>query len=90
MATIRFTSALRRFFPTLTETTIEAGTVHSIMKQLENKYPGISTYLLDDAGRLRQHVNVFINQELIRDREKLNDAVQTTDEVVIFQALSGG
>jgi molybdopterin synthase sulfur carrier subunit len=90
MATVKFTSALKRFFPALTETSVEGESVSDVMKRLEQKYPGISHYLTDDAGRLRQHVNVFVNNELIRDREKLQDAVRPGDVIVVFQALSGG
>ena len=69
---------------------MEANSIHELIAALEQKHPGLSTYLIDDAGKLRQHVNVFIKNELIRDRDKLSDAVQKNDEVLIFQALSGG
>lgn len=52
--------------------------------------PALRSYLLDDQGRVRKHVNVFINNEAIRDRDSLSDPVTETDEVFVFQALSGG
>ena len=90
MPKVKFTSALKRFFPTLTETDVEAATIKDVIQSIEKKYPGISTYLVDDTGRLRQHVNVFVQDELIRDREQLSDKVDARAEVLIFQALSGG
>jgi len=90
MPKVKFTSALKRFFPSLSETVVEATTIHDVIRSIEKKYPGISNYLVDDAGRLRQHVNVFVQDELIRDREQLSDVVNEKDEVLIFQALSGG
>jgi sulfur-carrier protein len=90
MPNVKFTSALKRFFPSLKETVVEASSIHEVIAVLELKHPGLSTYLVDDTGKLRQHVNVFIKNELIRDRDKLSDAVQMNDEVFIFQALSGG
>lgn len=90
MPKVKFTSALKRFFPALAETTVEANSVRELISALENKHPGLSSYLLDDAGKLRQHVNVFIKNELIHDREQLSDAIQKNDDVLIFQALSGG
>jgi molybdopterin converting factor small subunit len=90
MPEVKFTSALKRFFPTLTATSVEASTVNEIISALEKKYPGISSYLIDDVGQLREHVNIFLKDELIRDREKLSDKVEAKDEVLIFQALSGG
>lgn len=90
MANVKFTSALKRFFPTLATTNVEAATISEIISAIEKKYPGISSYLVDDTGQLRQHVNIFLKDELIRDREKLSDKVEAKDEVLIFQALSGG
>jgi sulfur-carrier protein len=90
MPKVKFTSALKRFFPALVETTVDANSVRELISVLENKHPGLSSYLLDDAGKLRQHVNVFVKNELIHDREQLSDAIQKNDDVLIFQALSGG
>jgi molybdopterin converting factor small subunit len=90
MVKVKFTSALRRFFPTLSETTVEASNIRDVIKALEKSHPGLSGYLVDDAGRLRQHVNVFVKDDLIKDRVRLSDPVKEDDEVLIFQALSGG
>lgn len=90
MATVKFTSALKRFFPSLSETTVEASTIRGVIEGLEQHYPGLSGYLVDDSGKLRPHVNVFVKNQLISDREQLSDTVAANDRVVIFQALSGG
>ena len=37
-----------------------------------------------------RHVNIFVRQEPIYDREELSDKVGEADEVFIVQALSGG
>lgn len=52
--------------------------------------PLLRSYIVDDQGRLRRHVNVFVNSQMIVDRDRLSDAVQPDDEVFVFQALSGG
>ena len=90
MAKVKLTSALKRFFPALTELNVDASNVQDVIILLENEHPGISGYLLDDRGHLRQHVNIFVKGELINDRENLSDHLGEGDEVLIFQALSGG
>jgi molybdopterin synthase sulfur carrier subunit len=90
MPKVKFTSALKRFFPSLDEMDVEATTVHDLLVVLEQKHPGLSAYLVEESGQLRKHVNVFVKDELIRDREKLTDPVKKNDVVLIFQALSGG
>jgi molybdopterin converting factor small subunit len=90
MAKVKFTSALKRFFPSLSETSVEASNIHEVIEALEKKHPGLSGYIVDDAGQLRQHVNVFVKDDLIKDRIMLSDKVEEEDEIHIFQALSGG
>ncbi len=90
MAKIRFTSALKRFFPTLTEIEIEGDTVREVLNNIEKIHPGISNYLIEDDGALRKHVNIFVRGNLIENRTKLSDTVKNNDELLIFQALSGG
>ena len=90
MAKLKFTAALKRFFPTLEELEISGITVAEVLTKVENKYPGISTYLLDERGEVRQHINIFVQGELIKDRKTLQDKITENDEIFIFQALSGG
>ena len=90
MPTIKFTSALTRFFPTLEEGIIAGQTIQEVFANLENKYPGINDFLRDDTGHIRQHVNIFLKGELIEDEATLSDRVGEGDEILIFQALSGG
>ncbi len=90
MAKIKFTSALKRFFPSLSETEIEGGSVKEVLYNVEKIHPGISSYLMDDNGVLRKHVNIFVQGDLIKDRNTLNDLVNHNDELLVFQALSGG
>ncbi|MCO6479256.1 MAG: MoaD/ThiS family protein [Phaeodactylibacter sp.] len=90
MATVRFTTALQRFFPTLKEQEVAGGTVAEVLEEVEARYPGIKDYVVDEQGRLRQHVNIFLSGELIDDKETLQDKVGEKDEVYVFQALSGG
>ncbi len=95
MPTVRLTSHLHAFFPQLGDPNgpaieVEGKTVAEVVARLETIAPGIGFYLCDELGRLRTHVNVFVDRQMIRDRRTLSDAVAKTDEVLILQALSGG
>jgi molybdopterin converting factor small subunit len=85
-----FTRHLRRFFPTLAEGEVPGATVREVVDELERRCPGLASYLVDETGRLRRHVNVFVGEEPIRDRATLGDAVGPDDRISILQALSGG
>ena len=93
MASVRFTKHLIRFFPDLASQSrieVEADTVAGVVKALDEKYPGLAAYVVDEQGALRKHVNIFLDDELIHDRQKLQDPVAMDDCIYIFQALSGG
>lgn len=90
MPLIKFTHHLQRFFPTLTSQNITGQTVAEIVQELDCRYPGLAAYIVDERGVLRKHVNIFVDGELIQDRQTLQDAVTDNQVVYIFQALSGG
>ena len=90
MPQIKFTSALKRFYPNLDSQSIEGQTIAEVLENLDKGYPGIKDYITDELGALRKHVNIYIGDYLIEDREELQDEVGEKDEILIFQALSGG
>jgi molybdopterin converting factor small subunit len=62
-------------------------TVAEVLADLDTQFPGIRFRVVDEQGRLRQHMKVFVNQDLVRD---LATPITEADEVTIMQALSGG
>jgi len=87
---LRFTSHLEKFFPGLGELRLEARDVAALIRQADERFPGLAAYVVNEHGALRPHVNVFIGDERIHDRQGLTDALQDGDVVTILQALSGG
>lgn len=92
MPRVEFTRHLYSFFPSLedVEVEVEAATVADVIGALEALAPGIKFYICDERACLRTHVNIFINEERVRDRQKLSDPVPPDSTVFIMQALSGG
>ncbi len=90
MPKVSFTSALQRFFPDLNTVEVEGTTIHAVIEQINEQYPGLKDYIVDEQGQVRKHVNIYVGKELINDRNALSDEVGETQEVFILQALSGG
>ena len=92
MARVELTRHLFEFFPTLAgrDLVVEAETARDVVLALERLAPGFAFYVCDERGVLRQHVNLFIERERVRDRATLTDAVPAGARVSILQALSGG
>jgi sulfur-carrier protein len=89
MARVSFTSNLRRHRE-VPEAEAEGATVREVLEAVLGGDPLLRSYVLDDQGRLRKHVNVYLNGGLVADRAGLSDATGPRDEIYVLQALSGG
>ena len=89
MGRISFTANLQRHV-SCPSVEVRAGTVRAALDEVLADNPRLRPYLLDEHGRLRRHVNVYINDFMIADRIGLSDPVAPDDEIYVFQALSGG
>lgn len=89
MATIRFTSHLVRHRPA-PALQAEGATVAEVLARGMAGDDLLRSYVLDEQGRLRKHVNIYLDGTLIRDRLRLSDAVAPGAEIYVLQALSGG
>ncbi|MBI1349247.1 MoaD/ThiS family protein [bacterium] len=89
MATVRFTPHLRMHLD-CPDTNAAGETVAEVLQHVFRDRPKLAGYLLDDQGAVRKHVTIFVNNETVRDRQRLTDPVGPHDEVFVFQALSGG
>ena len=89
MARVSFTKNLERHLacPTVE---VPGETVRTVLEAVFETNAPLRSYLLDDQGGLRQHVNIFVNDDAVRDRNGLTDPVSEDDDVFVMQALSGG
>lgn len=90
MARVTIARHLRRYRDVPNGMQVEGHTVAEVLHHLERAYPGLSDYVVDERGALRQHVNIFIGDCPVRDRTGLSDEVEHHTELYILQALSGG
>ena len=89
MPNVKFTENLKRHVE-CPHTEVDATTVCKALELVFDDNPKLKGYVLDEQGKLRHHVVVFLNGQPIADRESLLDAVDQNDEIYVFQALSGG
>ena len=71
MAHVTFTPHLRRYFDLPDACDVPADDVASVVRELDTRWPGIGFYNTDERGRLRQHVAVWVDGALLKDRETL-------------------
>jgi sulfur-carrier protein len=84
---VRIPTPLRSYTAQRAVVDAHGATVDDVLADLDRQFPGIRFRLVDEQGRIRRHMRVFVNEEPTRE---LHAVVGPTDEVTIMQALSGG
>ena len=87
---VRIPTPLRRVTNGEDKASAEGDNLSQVIESLEARYPGIKERLCDEAGDLRQFVNIYINGEDVRFLEGLNTSTKTGDEISIVPAVAGG
>jgi len=89
MPHVKFTQHLQRHLAAPT-VDVDGATVREALDNAFRENPQLRGYVLDDQGRLRKHVVLFVDGRMVGDRAELSDAVGPTSELLVMQALSGG
>lgn len=71
------------------ESRVEAAgdTLDALFDDLDRRFPGLRFRVVDEQGRLRPNMRVFVNGRNVRD---LSHALRPDDFVAVVLALSGG
>jgi MoaD family protein len=89
--TVRIPAPLRPLTQNQAEVAVEdAQTVGAAVDELERRYPGLKTRLLDDKGALRRYINIFRNEQDIRQGQLLATELHAGDKLSIVPAIAGG
>ncbi len=69
------------------EVEASGATVAAVLDELERRFPGLRFRVIDEQGRIRAHMRVFVSGVAIAD---LRARVGEKDELHVLGALSGG
>ncbi len=91
MAKVLIPTPLRKFTGNNASLDIPAATVQDIVTDLTLNFPDLKKHLLDEQGKLRSFVNIFVDKDDIRNLEKKElTAVKEETVVSIIPAIAGG
>jgi len=88
--TVRIPTILRTYTGGASEVSAAGGTLAEVIDSLEADHPGIRARVLDEAGKLRRFVNVYVNDDDVRFAEGLDTVVPAGGSVSIIPAVAGG
>ena len=91
MIRVRLTAQLRDYAHGSREVKLDSATdLRTMVRKLEQSYPGIGGRIVDDQGRIRAHVNVFVNSANSRELKNENTPLRDGDVVHILPSVAGG
>jgi molybdopterin converting factor small subunit len=79
--------AALRDYTGATRVDADGATLDALFDDLDRRYPGIRFRVVDEQGRLRPNMRIFVNGVGVRD---LAHVLQPEDFVAVVLALSGG
>ncbi len=65
-------------------------TLDELLSNLDKDHSGLRDRLVDDSGKLRRFVNVYLNDEDVRFLGALETPVKDGDTVTVLPAVAGG
>ncbi|MGH7949785.1 MAG: MoaD/ThiS family protein [Candidatus Binataceae bacterium] len=87
MIRVLIPSPLHSYTRGCAEVQLDAASIDALTHQLDATFPGIRFRIIDEQGRIRRHIQFFVNSDMARD---LKHALSPGDDVKIVCALSGG
>lgn len=87
---VRIPTILRTYTGGRSEVPAEGANLGEVLADLEKNHAGIAARVLDDAGKLRRFVNVYVGDDDVRFAEGLQTATPDGAGVSIIPAVAGG
>ena len=87
---VRIPTILRTYTRGAAEVATEPGTLREVLAGLDASYPGLAGRILDDGGKIRRFVNVYVGDEDVRLAQGLDTEVSAGTQVSVIPAVAGG
>ncbi len=90
MATVIIPTPLRKFTNNTAKLNIAAETIQDVVTELTKNFPDLKKHLLDDSGKIRSYVNIFVGDDDIRNLQLENTEVKDETIISVVPAIAGG
>jgi molybdopterin synthase sulfur carrier subunit len=87
---VRIPTILRTYTNDQSQVTAEGATLTDVLDSLEASFPGIKARVVDDEGKLRRFVNIYVAEEDVRFSQGLDTPTPDGAQVSIIPAVAGG
>ncbi|MEV7965484.1 MoaD/ThiS family protein [Sphaerisporangium sp. NPDC088356] len=87
---VRIPTILRTYTDGAAEVNGEGATLREVLQKLESDFPGIGARILDETGKIRRFVNVYVGEEDVRFVDGLDTATPEGAQISVIPAVAGG
>ena len=87
---VKIPTPLRAIMAGQSEVKIEGATVGEILRKMDAQFKGFGERVLDEGQSVKRFINVFINDDNIRDKKNLETEVKNGDTISILPSIAGG
>lgn len=90
MPVLRIPTPLRTYVNGQTEVALKGTTVNEVMLNLVEEYPTLRPHLFNGEGQLRPFVNLFLNEDNVKDLQGMDTPLQENDRLMLIPSIAGG
>lgn len=90
MPVLKVGALMRYYLDNQPEVAVEGKTVLEALQSAVTQYPALRFHVFDSEGKLRRHINVFVNDQNIRDLKGLKTKLAAADRITLLASISGG
>lgn len=87
---VRVPTILRNYTGGEAEVEANGATLSDVIHDLETRHAGILARVLDENGKIRRFVNIYVNEEDVRFEQGLATATPDGTQISILAAVAGG
>jgi molybdopterin synthase sulfur carrier subunit len=88
--TVKIPTPLRPITAGKAEVKVEGSTVGEILRTMDSQFKGFGDRVLDQGKSVKRFINVFVNEDNIRDKKELETEVKNGDTISILPSIAGG
>lgn len=81
---------MRYYIDNKPEAVVRGATVSDALNDAVIQHPALKFHLFDSGGKVRRHINIFVNKQNIRELDGMETRLEESDQIILMVSISGG
>ncbi len=90
MPTLKVPALMKTYLDGQTEITVNGATIALALEDAVTRYPPLRFHIFDSVGKVRRHINLFVNENNIKALSGIETPVAEADKIILIPSISGG